>query len=415
MLTPPSTTSPSLPSELITAIVDELSSDHPTLKSCCLVSTDFCGPSQRHLFRAIWVRRPNWQHYTIGQQALHRGVTSLSGTFRQADSILAESPHLAVYVRDLTIDLPDSVDEDVPLTRILEAVGGNLERFVVSGMRVRWQDLSEVLALAVLDAMASSGLRSLHLLSLRDMPVDALYGAMKRVKALSIHSSTFAVPEPKDENEVSRKRGVSPIEHLILSASLRDTYDIILSPHAPVLGNVSKLFIRVPTMDVYADRLPTVVAGTLDTLSLECDLSEPLFLPELPHLRSLTLRMFRGIVRCLPTGLAETLRTLPPLADGLTLIFALQKRVAEPPWPDEGVVLITPGSTRTVRFQALLFDLAPMPVGGLGGERNSAWKERAFEEFRKGRRRAFALEGSDEELKVERVDSEQEAYVARLP
>ncbi|KAJ7061794.1 hypothetical protein C8F01DRAFT_1138382 [Mycena amicta] len=413
MLTPSSTTSPSLPFELITAIVDELSSDHPTLKSCCLVSSDFCGPSQRHLFRAIWVRRANWQHYTIGQQALHRGVTTPSGTFRQADSILAKSPHLAVYVRDLTIDLPDSVDEDVPLTRILEAVGGNLERFVVSGMRVKWQDLSDALASVVMDAIASSGLRRLHLLSLRDMPVDELYGAMKRVTALSIHSSTFAVPDTTDENEVSRKRGVSPIEHLILSASLRDTYDIILSPHAPVLGNVSKLCIRVPMTHVCADadRLLTAVARTLETLVLDCDLSEPRFLPDLPYLRSLTLRMSRGIARRLPTGLADTLHTLPPLADGLTLMFALRTRIAEPPWADEGVVL-TPGPTR-VRLQVLLdTELVPLPVA-LGGGRIAAWKDRAFEEFRKGMRRAFALKGPDEELRVERV--ELDVYVAWLP
>ncbi|KAJ7436690.1 hypothetical protein FB451DRAFT_1417304 [Mycena latifolia] len=71
----------------------------------------------------------------------------------RASSRLSKSPHLATYVRDLTIDLPaDSADEDIPLEHVLQTVQ-NLEHFVISGFDICWSGLSLPLASALLNIL----------------------------------------------------------------------------------------------------------------------------------------------------------------------------------------------------------------------------------------------------------------------
>ncbi|KAF7309435.1 hypothetical protein MIND_00314300 [Mycena indigotica] len=402
-----------LPSELIETILDELRDDHTTLKSCSIAASALCTPSQRHLFRSIWVHRANWQYYTVGQQALHRGVSTPSGTIRQAAAVLSDSPHLALYVKDLTIDLPDSANEDAPLARILKAVGANLGRFVISGLVVRWSDLSPSLASALVDTLASQNLCSLHLLSVRGLPLESLRRAIKTIAALSIHASTFSSESPNtSDNKEPHQRSLSPITHLILTTGLLEMYDIILSPNGPVLANISKLFLRVdPTVGLNADRLLKVVAGTLQELTLDCgESAQPVYLPDLPHLRALTLRLFRGIARRLPMGLIDTLSDLPSV--DLTLIFVLETRITEPPWDSEQVVIPSPTfDLGKAHFRALF--LSGSEAIGRGRATRSRWKDLAFEQFRKAMLLAFGHYTTDQGLDVERI--EEGPYVTRLP
>ncbi|KAJ6537269.1 hypothetical protein DFH09DRAFT_1091106 [Mycena vulgaris] len=357
----------SVPHELIAAIVDELEHDRDSLKACSLAAAAFCSPSQRHLFRSMWLHRANWQFYTAQQQALHRGTSIPSGTIRGMAAILSKSPHLASYVRDLTIDLPDSADEDIPLERVLHAVP-NVERFVISGLAVRWSDLSPPLASAILDVLARPALDCLHLLNLRDVPTTAILRVLSTVRVLSIHHTTFREDEEGSRGPPSAARlqdlisavkvlsihhtavrgdeGGSPrppsarLQHLILSTSLPATFALIFSPHAPRLTNVKKLLLRVDVSGrAQTERLLSSISGTLQDLDLDCgELGLPLNLPHLPALRAITLRMFRGLARSLPEGFAHTLAALPRVT-ALTLVFSIQNRIAEGDWLTEGALL----------------------------------------------------------------------------
>ncbi|KAJ7473264.1 hypothetical protein FB451DRAFT_1248873 [Mycena latifolia] len=296
----------SVPHELIGAIVDELEDDRASLKACSVVASAFCSPSQRHLFHSMWLHRANWQFYTVEQQALHRGTSIPSGTIRRASSLLSSAPHLATYVRDLTIDLPDSADEDIPLEHVLQAVP-NLERFIISGLVVRWDDLSLPLASAILGIFARPGLERLHLLNMRDVPAPAVMGVLASVKVLSIHHTTFT-EEVVVSSESRKPPTASRLQHLILSTSLPSTYGLILAAHAPRLSHLKKLLLRVDTnARLHAERLLSSIANTLEELELDCgELSSPFNLPHLPNLRSVTIGIFLGLARRLPSGLTES-------------------------------------------------------------------------------------------------------------
>ncbi|KJA20412.1 hypothetical protein HYPSUDRAFT_43293 [Hypholoma sublateritium FD-334 SS-4] len=89
-------TQPTLPSELIEAIIEEVGAkdDITTLKQCALVSKDFVYEAQKVLFRKIDLDRrlPRKKYY----QRFHR--------------LLSASPHIGEYVREL--HLGDGGEED---------------------------------------------------------------------------------------------------------------------------------------------------------------------------------------------------------------------------------------------------------------------------------------------------------------
>nr|GAT47606.1 predicted protein [Mycena chlorophos] len=455
---------PALPPELITTIVDELRDDYNSLAACALVDSDFCAAAQPHFFRAIWVHRANLRFYDIGQRGLHRGVYMPSGTFRAVAKIFARSRHLAGYVKDLSLDLPDSTNEDVPLTEIVNATSSNLERLLISGLGVEWTQLSSPLKDAILGAIGNRTQRKLHLLNLRNLPAKEVYSAMQRVEVLSIHSSTFAFPVPiEDEFPDFLPPQITPpnssIRHLILSNGFDDTFTLLLSPDAPVLCNVSKLYLHARGF-THAQRLLNKISNTLEDLTLDCaDFRHPFTLQELPNLQSLTLRMSRGIARNLPSGLPDTLLnlTLTPRTS-LTLLFELQSRVSEPPWDLSfstsvaninfglGTGLVGSVDLLRTRFQLSFQDPFPSlsPNVGVGASapaldhprKMAYWQERAFEEFGVGMRRIFGGDSSHDtapsssneddaadvsgeapirlaKVKVEWI--QEGTYVARLP
>ncbi|KAJ7158994.1 hypothetical protein C8R43DRAFT_357643 [Mycena crocata] len=322
----------SIPSELIAAIVDELEDDRESLKACSTVAPPFCSPSQSHLFRSMWLHRENWHFYTGVQQALHRGTTIPSGTIKKVYSLLSESPHLAVYVRDLTIDLPDSTDEDKPLEHVLQ-VATNLERFVVSGLSLPWGDLSGPLSSTIVEVFARPTLQRLHLYNVYDVPESAVFRMLSFKTVLSIHHTIMASDE--EEENAHKRYPPSQLEHLILSTSLPATYELVLSPRAPKFPRIKQLTVRLDRgARIHAERLFSSVADTLTHLELDCgELSVPLNLPHLPHLSSVTFRIFRGLARTQPDGLGRTLLGLPRVR--LTMMYGIQSRLTEVDWAAE--------------------------------------------------------------------------------
>ncbi|KAJ7852782.1 hypothetical protein B0H14DRAFT_2759319 [Mycena olivaceomarginata] len=361
-----------IPSELIAAIVDELKHDRASLKSCSVVAVPFCAPSQRHLFRTMWLHRENWKFYTALQQKLHEGTTIPSGTIKRLSSLLLESPHLAQYIRDLTIDLPDSADEDIPLAHILQEVP-NIERLVISGLGVHWNDLSQAVASTILDVFARPSLKGLHLLNIQHLPEAAVLRVLSSMEVLSLHNSTVNVGETVEH----ATRTVSNLDHLILSRNPPSTYDFILSSCTPKLGNVRKL--RLDTSHFTFERTLSSVATTLVDLELRCDqLNFPFDLPSLPQLRSLMLRIFPGISRRIPGGLPGG------------------------QWVEEGQ-LLTQDDCQLEAIHCRLLFLDPRLTKALT-------RDTAFDSFCVAMRAAMV----GLQLEFSRVDEEQ-SYIGRLP
>ncbi|KAJ7500638.1 hypothetical protein B0H11DRAFT_2275840 [Mycena galericulata] len=395
----------SIPHELVAAIVDELEDDRVSLKACSVVTSAFCPPSQRHLFRSMWLHRENWKHYTPAQRALHKGTLVPSGTIKSAYALLSESPHLAGYVRDLTIDLPESANEDMPLEHVLRVVS-NLERLVISGMVVRWDELTPPLASSILDVLARPALGSLHLLNMRNFPIAPIHRALSSMRVLSIHHTTLISEEEEDETP----RNTMPLtgsclEELILNTSLPSTFAAILSPDAPHLTRVRKLALYLGAGHL-ADKLLMSLARTLLHLELVCGAPEfPLsshtlsVVESFTNLRSLKLRIFCGLRRRLPDEFAEILASLPRTS--ISISIAIQDSLSGGEWIDEGPIL-GPSESRVESLNCQVVFLDP--------PHKASSRDVVFNSFCSAIRNM--LPGF--KINVERVD-EEPSYIGRLP
>ncbi|KAJ7181349.1 hypothetical protein C8R43DRAFT_1229280 [Mycena crocata] len=323
-----------VPNELVGSILDELYRDYSSLRMCSLVSTSFCSPSQRHLFHSIWLHRRDWDSYTSTQREPHRGISIPAGTIMASHSLLMGSPHIASYVHELALDLPTSEDEDITLKHVLRTLP-NLERLVISGMTVRWSDLSMGLRSAILAILEQPSLDRLHLLNIREVPAADFLRILPSMRAVSIHRTTFrgsgSLPDMADIQPASR------LEHLTISTNMHSTYKFIL-PHAPRLINVTTVHLFIDFFSCMGpEKLLSALGGNLRHLKVDCDrLYHPFGLPPLPMLRTLELRVSNGSRRCMPDGLADTLVALPPVP--LRLVFVISDLPQELAWDDDGVI-----------------------------------------------------------------------------
>ncbi|KAJ6564623.1 hypothetical protein B0H19DRAFT_1141565 [Mycena capillaripes] len=313
---------PSIPDDLIPSIVQELEHDRTSLKACSLVGSSFRSPSQRRLFHSMWLH-PN----RIKLQVMSRSVVpSYSGeyrvpssTIRRASTLLSGSPHLASYIRHLTIELTTSPDEAALLEQFLQKVR-NLETFAISGTLIDWNRLLPALASTILNVIALPSLSRLHLWSMENIPATLIFTALSSMVVLSIDETTVAHTSIAN----SSSSGIaSRLEQLILSTDQAEIYALIHSPGAPTLRNVRRLLLHMSEKTgPGAERLLSSLFGTLTHLVLDYgDFAGTLRFPTLPTLCSITLQICCGFTqRFIPEGLAETLTRLPRAA--LTLVFA---------------------------------------------------------------------------------------------
>ncbi|KAJ7478298.1 hypothetical protein FB451DRAFT_1241756 [Mycena latifolia] len=114
-----------LPQELIDTIVDEVaisgssadSPASPSLKACSLAARIFVAPSQRHLFRSF---------------------TLTDATVVQVSRRLTDSPRLASYIREFTMDLWFKTDYNGGLVSLFPLLTG-VERLAISHPAIDWQ------------------------------------------------------------------------------------------------------------------------------------------------------------------------------------------------------------------------------------------------------------------------------------
>ncbi|KAJ6574224.1 hypothetical protein B0H19DRAFT_1123960 [Mycena capillaripes] len=263
----------SLPDELIAAVVDELEHDRESLKACSLVGASFCAPSQRRLFHSMWLHHDAWWFSSRSYTPSYSGERGTPGsTIRTLAPVLSESPHLATYVRRLTIDLTTFPEEAALLAQMLRAMQ-NLKTFAVSSSFLNWNDLPLALTSACLDVLELPSLDRLHLWCIENIPASVILGALSSTTVLSIFSSTIATQlelptsaaEPVPEN-------TSRLHKLLLTSSESSSYDLILSPRAPELTQMTTLLLRPHiATKLGAERLLSSLSGTLTHLILDSE------------------------------------------------------------------------------------------------------------------------------------------------
>ncbi|KAJ7634527.1 hypothetical protein FB45DRAFT_1141631 [Roridomyces roridus] len=267
-----------LPQELLDAVIDQVD-DRPTLHSCALVSHAFLAPSQRNIFHSLYIGR--------------RRVGSAPGRLRAAGPFFTDSPHLALYVRNVTIDMPGTPQQLAAWTTVLSMLQGVL----------------------------GSGQGSL-IAAATAVPIVSFF----RVD----------VPQIRGDLEDECKEGPR-LRHLMLTYS--GLCELLLRPRDPsFMSRVERLELRVDAFSRGSDeRLLAACAPTLTHLTLDAGaLTQPLNIPHLPLVRVLKFKVFVDHLRCLSEHFPATFARLAaalPLVEHIHLSFIVEPLFPEVPWP----------------------------------------------------------------------------------
>ncbi|KAJ7060942.1 hypothetical protein C8F01DRAFT_1141361 [Mycena amicta] len=298
------------PQELFEAIIDSVD-DKKTLRSCALVAHSFLVRSQRKLFHTLVL----YSRYS----RRHRGVDVKRRSLMAAGAKFETSSHLALYVRDLHVQLSRQRDEAKALETILGAVS-NVGRLVVSGGGIGWSVLPGGLTQAVRRALCLPSLQHLHLLGIERVP-SSLIAAVLVVPVVSFYAIVMDGNEEQDDYEATHRSSPDPrLRYLILrDSSTQGTLkmfhilDFLLYPRNPsYTGGIRNLEIRLDSHHLGRDEeLLRVCAPRLERLFVDPSyLHRAIVFPQFPRLRHISVKIDRDIA--LPTYFSSTIASLIP-------------------------------------------------------------------------------------------------------
>ncbi|KAJ7914097.1 hypothetical protein B0H13DRAFT_1873311 [Mycena leptocephala] len=356
----------SMPQEVVEVVLVDFDAleDQKSLKSIALTAINFAGPAQRIIFRALALQgheMPGW-----------------SPTFERMLKLLERSPHIAPYVKDLTITLPlrISLEQHTLLARLLPKFS-NVRRFVLEGIGISWEDLQPDLRSTLSAFLLRSPLEKLHLIRINDVPLAVLTLAAQTIPVLSVRDISI-----EDSAEIAPEASapcLSPgphLTHLILSSpaglQLNLFAELILLPS--YTANLRRLAID---QNDSTTELLRAVAPTLTELSLNCTgTTTPFALPWLPHLTALALQVSPTWAALLPAWLPPTLAALldpetVPALRTLTVRVALptldayarRQDLALPGTPGTAAVLAAADAVLCGAVSRCVWELAMAGVG----------------------------------------------------
>ncbi|KAJ7222750.1 hypothetical protein B0H12DRAFT_1125272 [Mycena haematopus] len=165
-----------LPQELLNAIVQDID-DPSTLKSCSLAGSNLREESQRILLHSL----------TLGVE-----------NHDAKNAILDESPHIATYITDLTVYMPNPdeiVDFDLTGTDIQGILGrlNNVRRCVFdvpesSPSCIYWPELPPTFSSTYLHFISrQQSLRELRIANLFELPLDVILALLRAAPALVLN------------------------------------------------------------------------------------------------------------------------------------------------------------------------------------------------------------------------------------
>ncbi|KAJ7734562.1 hypothetical protein DFH07DRAFT_844724 [Mycena maculata] len=318
-----------LPQELLDTIIDEIQ-DTSTLQSCALVATSFVAPCQRKIFRMLYFH------------AVKKATSPRPKAF-------TESPHLAAYVRDLTIELPRAASEWVVLDLEVLRLVHNVERLVLDG-RYMGYEIPRGAASALLDYLGRPSLRRLHLMNLRRAP-SALIVAATLIPTVSL--SNVTVDSDEDGSVATQPR----LRHLALSGAggmVLSVCNVLLKPRTlPLTQYIERLELRMNAHSRESDQpLLAACATTLQYLVLDVGaLDAPITIPHLPLVHRLEIKILVGentntTNRRFPPLLSSTLSQMTtslPLVEHITFSFAVMPLLSDiSEWDAEPLTIFGP-------------------------------------------------------------------------
>ncbi|KAJ7779910.1 hypothetical protein B0H16DRAFT_1711141 [Mycena metata] len=268
-LLPPTFTPPAcLPQELIDAILED--APDSSLGACSMTTRAFVATSQRRLFR--------WMSLV--------GITQ----YERTDRLFEDSPHLARYIRHVTLNIGDIPHDYGTLSRILDRLY-SVERVSISGTNTAITS-----QLSVLDFLARPSIKCLALDALLDVLSSLLSGAFKYFEQVVLSKlNTIQVEEDPDAPDA-----VATLAHRIPPV-----------PHAPLS--------RIPPVPqlTWAGSFSTLLRAcspTLKHLELELEADVDVTLPVLPQVDVLVLWLETELARTadLLTAIVSTLPPPPP-------------------------------------------------------------------------------------------------------
>ncbi|KAJ7155241.1 hypothetical protein C8R46DRAFT_1196741 [Mycena filopes] len=162
-----------IPPELIEAILHAVDLDMESLKACSLVGPAFQRPSQRIL---LW---------SLTLDPLARTTSYLA-----AATLLAESPHVATYIKRLAITLPLEVLTSLDVESLIQIFDRlrDVQTCVLDGAyhasTFDWSGLPPRLQTEFTDFLLRQSLAELHLISLSNMPPSMLFRLLRSAKAI---------------------------------------------------------------------------------------------------------------------------------------------------------------------------------------------------------------------------------------
>ncbi|KAJ7466031.1 hypothetical protein FB451DRAFT_1261631 [Mycena latifolia] len=316
-----------LPQELLDAIVEEVD-DRDSLQTCSLVAKSLVIASQRCLFRSLYL-------YTKSNHARHP-----SPTCERAYALLSSSPHLAKYVRTLTVCLAQESAEDyVPAQRLIQMLN-LLSRFAVHGSsdRFRWDLLSSGLVCSIVDAIQRPSIQCFHLKRIRGVPSSLMFYAASAFRVFSVER--VEILQDTGPSALLPQGSVLPtrLEELLIPAAFRSeaTCKFLLDVHAQgALQHLRRVAWRIygnpnPQWDLLlreASRL-----NTLERVELWFTLQFPeIELPSFPHMRTLELKC-RMETPSIPSSIQSIIARLPSTTPRLECLI-LSLRVSSRSYP----------------------------------------------------------------------------------
>ncbi|KAJ7735782.1 hypothetical protein B0H16DRAFT_1575344 [Mycena metata] len=305
-----------LPQELVDAIIDQVE-DVPTVKCCALVSGSFISSAQRKLFRVVRV--------PVGR----RKMTNYS-------HFLGESPHIASYIRDLTIGTHS--DEPTALIDIL-AVVQNVQRLVLHGTAKDNPGFTP----AVLNCLSRPTLERLHLRYMQGVSPTIISAAMA-VPVVTFWCVSMDATEEQPPSDFAPR-----IQQLRLRNSgpaVLEICNFLLHPRKHLYTDyIEYVDIRMDSeSEDYDYRFLSACARTLKFLAIDPGgLVNTINLPYLPYVLGVEIEIYIDHTRQLPSHFPSTLERLAsslPIVETITLSFAVEPLRPEIAWLDQGALPI---------------------------------------------------------------------------
>ncbi|KAJ7087144.1 hypothetical protein C8R44DRAFT_820375 [Mycena epipterygia] len=267
-----------IPQEILDSIVGEVE-DVGSLNSCALVASNFCQPSQRILLRSLTVES--------GYKDQHpSNYTAVFG-------LLSESPHIAVYIKKLTIRLPAGhiALQEIETLRWILAKTTKVQDCTLTVKYIqdtRWSSLHPTLSSAVLDLITEQGLRSMTIACLQEIPLPVLLRLITSTPRLDF---CFLGGNPQRNSLQAVERPCPPsIDCLILDSDSEYVTDVLARPEAEArTRNFTRSAMRYERSIAFIRRAAfTLKHIRLDFRGFESEIS-PFEFPPLPSLSSVEI------------------------------------------------------------------------------------------------------------------------------